>query len=56
MPKSKNPAAVTLGRRGGKIGGKARAAKMTAAQRSESARNAVLARWARAQKNSAATV
>jgi len=33
------------GARGGKIGGKARAANMTQEQRTESARNAVLARW-----------
>jgi hypothetical protein len=41
----KNPYAVALGRRGGKIGGKARAANMTPEERSESARNAVMARW-----------
>lgn len=46
----KNPAAVALGRRGGKKGGPARAAKLTPEQRSESARNAVRARWAKAQK------
>ena len=45
--KRKNPAAVMLGRRGGKIGGAVRAANMTAAERSESARKAVLARWAK---------
>lgn len=39
--------AVALGRRGGKKGGPARAAKMTASERSESARNAVIARWAK---------
>jgi len=43
----KNAAAVALGRRGGVKGGRARAARMTAEQRSESARNAVVARWAR---------
>jgi len=43
----KNPAAVALGRRGGLKGGPARAASMTAEERSESARNAVKARWAR---------
>jgi hypothetical protein len=42
----KDPAAVELGRRGGLKGGKARAAKMTAEQRSESARKAARARWA----------
>lgn len=43
----KNPHAVALGRKGGKKGGAARARKLTAAQRSESARRAVLARWKR---------
>lgn len=43
----KNPYAVALGRRGGKVGGKARAAIMTPEERSESARNAVMARWAK---------
>jgi hypothetical protein len=41
----KDPAAVALGRKGGLKGGKARAAKMTAKQRSESARKAARARW-----------
>jgi hypothetical protein len=41
----KDPAAVALGRKGGLKGGKARAAKMTAKQRSESARKAAEARW-----------
>jgi hypothetical protein len=41
----KNPAAVELGRRGGLKGGKARAAKLTAEQRRESARRAAQARW-----------
>jgi hypothetical protein len=36
-----------LGRRGGLKGGKARAAKMTPEERSESARKAVQARWAK---------
>ena len=45
--RKKNPAAVALGRRGGKIGGPARAARLTPEQRSESARKAVRARWAR---------
>jgi hypothetical protein len=46
----KNPAAVMLGRLGGLKGGHARAAKMTPEERSESARKAVLARWARAKE------
>ena len=41
----KNPAAVELGRKGGLKGGKARAAKMTAEQRRNAARNAAKARW-----------
>lgn len=41
----KNPAAVSLGRRGGLRGGKARAAKMTPEERSAAARKAVQARW-----------
>ena len=36
-----------LGRRGGKKGGKARAANMTPEERSESARKAAKARWAK---------
>ena len=43
----KNPAAVELGRMGGKIGGKRLAAKMTPEQRSDSARRAALARWSK---------
>ena len=43
----KNPAAVELGRLGGKKGGKARAQKLTAEQRSEIARKAAKARWSR---------
>lgn len=41
----KNPAAVELGRLGGLKGGKARAAKLTAEQRSEIAKKAAAARW-----------
>ena len=43
--KHKNPAAVALGRLGGLVGGKARAQKLTAEQRSEIARRAAEARW-----------
>ncbi len=43
----KNPHAVALGKLGGSKGGKKRATKLTAAQRSESARKAALARWAK---------
>jgi hypothetical protein len=41
----KNPAAVALGRLGGRVGGKARAAKLTPEQRSEIARAAAAKRW-----------
>jgi hypothetical protein len=44
----KDPLAVELGRRGGLKGGKARAAKMTKKQRSESAKKAAAARWKKA--------
>ncbi len=45
--KQKNPHAVALGRLGGLKGGKARKARLTAEERRESARKAVLARWAK---------
>lgn len=41
----KNPAAVALGRLGGAKGGKARAAKLSAARRKEIAKKAAAARW-----------
>lgn len=41
----KDPAAVSLGRRGGLKGGKARAAKLTPEERSEIATKASRARW-----------
>lgn len=41
----KNPAAVALGRLGGLKGGKARAEKLTAKQRSEIAKKAAAKRW-----------
>ena len=47
--KQKNPAAVALGRKGGRKGGPARAAALTPEQRSASARKAVRARWAKAK-------
>jgi hypothetical protein len=43
--KEKNPAAVALGRLGGLKGGKARAAKLTAEQRTEIAQKAAHSRW-----------
>ena len=45
----KDPLAVALGRRGGLKGGHARARKLTAEQRSESARHAAKAKWAKAK-------
>jgi len=41
----KDPAAVSLGRRGGLKGGKARAASLTPEQRSEIAKKAAAKRW-----------
>lgn len=41
----KNPAAVALGRLGGKKGGPARAAKLSSEQRREIAKRAAAARW-----------
>ena len=46
----KDPAAVTLGRRGGLIGGKARAMKMTAQQRRQASQRAAQSRWAKKAK------
>lgn len=43
----KNPAAVTLGRRGGLKGGTARANKLPAEQRKAIAQKAAKARWAK---------
>jgi hypothetical protein len=43
----KNPAAVELGRLGGRKGGKARASKLTPEQRSAIAKKAAAARWSR---------
>ena len=45
IAEGKNPAAVMLGRLGGLKGGKARAAKLTAQQRSAIAKQAAQARW-----------
>jgi hypothetical protein len=45
LPPVKNPAAVELGRRGGLVGGKARAAKLSKKKRSEIAKKAAAARW-----------
>jgi uncharacterized protein YjbJ (UPF0337 family) len=47
----KNPAAVELGRLGGKKGGNARAAKLSAQERSEIAKKAAKARWGAADNS-----
>lgn len=44
-PRKKNPAAVSLGRLGGKKGGPARARQLTAERRKEIAKKAAEARW-----------
>jgi len=46
----KNPNAVALGRLGGLKGGLARAARLTAEERSEIARKAAQARWRKREK------
>ena len=46
----KNPAAVMLGRLGGLKGGKARAAKLSAKERTRIGRKAAKSRWAKVEK------
>jgi hypothetical protein len=53
MPEEVRAYFVEMGRQGGKIGGSVRASNMTPEQRTESARNAVLARWAKSKKKPA---
>jgi cellobiose phosphorylase len=48
-PRKKNPAAVALGKLGGKKGGRARAAKLSSEERKEIAQKAAKARWARSE-------
>jgi hypothetical protein len=45
QPDDKNPAAVELGKMGGKKGGKARAKNLSAEERSAIARKVAKARW-----------
>jgi hypothetical protein len=47
MAEEKNPAAVALGKLGGRKGGRARAEKLTPEQRSAIAKKAAEARWAK---------
>jgi hypothetical protein len=42
---TRDPAAVSLGRKGGLVGGQARAAKLSPEQRREIAKKAAAARW-----------
>ena len=46
-PDNRNPAAVELGRLGGRRGGRARAAKLTPEQRQEIAKKAAQKRWSK---------
>ena len=48
-PDTRNPAAVALGKLGGKKGGPARARNLTSAQRREAASKAAKARWSKQQ-------
>jgi hypothetical protein len=47
MPQAVKEYFIRMGRKGGKLGGKARAARLTDEERTESARRAVMARWAK---------
>jgi hypothetical protein len=49
----KNPAAVMLGKLGGKKGGKARMSQLTPDERSELARRAAIARWRKTRQKKA---
>jgi hypothetical protein len=51
----KDPAAVALGRKGGLKGGKARWRGLSDEERSEVARNAAYARWARVKEGGVST-
>ena len=46
----KDPAAVALGRKGGLVGGRARAQKLTPEERSEIARVAAMTRWKKTEE------
>ena len=47
IDKPKNPAAVMLGRLGGKVGGRVRSERLSGERKSEIARNAAQVRWAK---------
>ena len=55
MAKRKNPAAVALGRKGGRKGGKARAANLTPEQLSEIGRLGAAKRWEKRERVSGQT-
>jgi len=50
MAEEKNPAAVELGRLGGRKGGNARAEKLSPERRKEIAKKAAEARWAKKRR------
>jgi hypothetical protein len=54
VARAKNPAAVALGRIGGLAGGRARAASLSKARRSEIAAKAAAARWGKRPARSSA--
>jgi hypothetical protein len=47
MPKEVREYFARMGKQGGLLGGKIRASKLTAEERTEAARKAVMARWAK---------
>lgn len=49
VPDNRNPAAVEMGRLGGKRGGRARAEKLTPERRREIAQKAAQKRWAKSR-------
>jgi hypothetical protein len=53
MAEEKNPAAVALGKLGGRKGGKARAEKLSPERRKEIAKKAAKARWAKKRQQEA---
>jgi len=53
MAEEKNPAAVALGKLGGRKGGKARAEKLSPERRKEIAKKAAEARWAKKRQQEA---
>jgi hypothetical protein len=54
MPPEMREYLAKIGKKGGKVGGTARAANMTPEQRSEASRKAVQARWAKTKPSAQA--